>query len=123
MKIRIARATNDFSKVKQFYCDGLGLEVLTSFENHEEFSGLILGIPGQTYQFEFTRENNCEAPRATSEELLWIFYVANQIEWESRIERMIGHGFFPIESNNPYWDRGGKTFEDFEGYRIVLFRG
>ena len=28
--------------------------------------------------------------------------------------------FMPVEAFNPYWDRLGKTFEDPDGYRIVL---
>jgi hypothetical protein len=29
-------------------------------------------------------------------------------------------GFVPVGSFNPYWDRQGVTFEDPDGYRIVL---
>jgi hypothetical protein len=30
------------------------------------------------------------------------------------------HGYEPVKSYNPYWDRKGKTFEDVDGYRVVL---
>ena len=33
---------------------------------------------------------------------------------------MIEAGFRPVPSYNPYWDQYGKTFEDPDGYRVVL---
>jgi prolyl oligopeptidase len=29
-------------------------------------------------------------------------------------------GFVLVPSYNPYWDTAGKTFEDVDGYRVVL---
>ncbi len=29
-------------------------------------------------------------------------------------------GFEPVRSLNPYWDVRGRTFEDPDGYRVVL---
>jgi hypothetical protein len=29
-------------------------------------------------------------------------------------------GFAPVASFKPYWDRQGVTFEDPDGYRVVL---
>jgi hypothetical protein len=29
-------------------------------------------------------------------------------------------GFAPVPSYNPYWDVTGRTFEDPDGYRVVL---
>lgn len=31
-------------------------------------------------------------------------------------------GFDPVPSFNPYWDMSGVTFEDPDGYRVVLQR-
>ena len=33
---------------------------------------------------------------------------------------MAAAGFAPVKSYNPYWDEGGATFEDSDGYRVVL---
>jgi hypothetical protein len=33
---------------------------------------------------------------------------------------MLAAGFVPVPSFNPYWDRAGLTFEDPDGYRVVL---
>jgi hypothetical protein len=29
-------------------------------------------------------------------------------------------GHKPVTAFNPYWDKNGKTFEDPDGYRVVL---
>jgi hypothetical protein len=33
---------------------------------------------------------------------------------------MMAAGYEPVSSFNPYWDRVGRTFEDPDGYRVVL---
>jgi hypothetical protein len=33
---------------------------------------------------------------------------------------MVAAGFRVVPSSNPYWDRTGRTFEDVDGYRVVL---
>ena len=53
-QLRIARPVADLAKTCKMYTDGLGLEVLGSFENHEGFDGVMLGLPGAGYHFEFT---------------------------------------------------------------------
>ena len=35
---------------------------------------------------------------------------------------MLAAGFAPVASYNPYWDSSGRTFEDLDGYRVVLQR-
>jgi hypothetical protein len=30
------------------------------------------------------------------------------------------HGHEPVKSYNPWWDDDGQTFEDIDGYRVVL---
>ncbi|MEJ2194201.1 MAG: hypothetical protein P8X73_05005 [Ignavibacteriaceae bacterium] len=42
------------------------------------------------------------------------------IEHNTACLRMVSAGFNVIPSYNPYWDKAGKTFEDIDGYRIVL---
>ena len=33
---------------------------------------------------------------------------------------MLAAGFRPVSSYDPYWDVHGRTFEDVDGYRVVL---
>src|SRR5215467_10413241 len=57
-KFRVARPTDNLPEIVRFYRDGLGLEVLTSFENHEGFDGVMLGHKGFPYHLEFTHHQN-----------------------------------------------------------------
>jgi uncharacterized damage-inducible protein DinB len=36
------------------------------------------------------------------------------------VDRLLGLGHRPVQSFNQYWDRNGATFEDPDGYRVVL---
>jgi hypothetical protein len=50
-------------------------------------------------------------------------YLPDRTEWEAAVARMNAAGFEAVPSYNPYWDFEGKTFEDPDGYRIVLQHG
>jgi hypothetical protein len=45
-KLRVARPTDNLDELVRFYRDGLGLEILFRFENHEGFDGVMLGRSG-----------------------------------------------------------------------------
>lgn len=118
--LRVARPTNDLDAVIRFYKDGLGLQELYRFENHEGFDGVMLGRPGEAYHFEFTRAHGHDAGRAPTEDNLAVFYLPYRVDWHDAVARMKYHGYSSVRSFNPYWDRQGVTFEDNDGYRIVL---
>jgi hypothetical protein len=54
---------------------------------------------------------------------LLVFYLSDPEEWRAAIDRMIASGYEAVESFNPYWERNGKSFEDPDGYRVVLQNG
>jgi hypothetical protein len=102
------------------YCGGLGLRVIDSFENHEGFDGVMLGLADASYHFEFThRRDHPLVPAPTAEDLA-VFYIPVRSEWQSACASMLAAGFKQVASFNPYWDLRGRTFEDADGYRIVL---
>jgi catechol 2,3-dioxygenase-like lactoylglutathione lyase family enzyme len=119
-QLRIARPVVDLTRTKEMYCQGLGLAVIGSFENHEGFDGVMLGLPGASYHFEFT---HCRAhpvvPAPTPEDLA-VFYIPVSTEWQCACASMTAAGFKQVDSFNPYWDIRGRTYEDQDGYRIVL---
>jgi catechol 2,3-dioxygenase-like lactoylglutathione lyase family enzyme len=119
-KLRVARPTDNLAGLMNFYRDGLGLAVLSRFENHEGFDGVMLGHPGAPYHFEFTHAHGHSVGRAPTQDNLLILYIADRTEWETAVHRMQHAGFQPVPAFNPYWDRNGVTFEDPDGYRIVL---
>jgi catechol 2,3-dioxygenase-like lactoylglutathione lyase family enzyme len=121
--VRIARATNDLAALARFYSDGLGFERIAHFQGHEGFDGLMLGHRDMGYHLEFTREAKAVAPRAPGAENLLVFYLPELDAWRHATQRIETVGFVPVRSHNPYWDRGGKTYEDPDGYRVVLYHG
>lgn len=119
-KVRVARPTNNLDAVIAFYQDGLGLEVLGSFVDHGGFDGVMLGLPGEQVHFEFTRQHGHVVGRAPTQDHLITFYLPNRDDWEQAVGRMRAHGYEPVRSYNSYWDQHGLTFEDPDGYRVVL---
>ena len=118
--LRVARPTHDLDAVIRFYKEGLGLEELDRFEGHDGFDGVMLGWPGEPYHFEFTRARGHNAGRAPTEDNLTVFYLPDRADWERAVGRMKQHGYSSVRSFNPFWDKQGVTFEDCDGYRIVL---
>lgn len=118
--LRVARPTDNLPEIVEFYRDGLGFEVIGSFEGHAGFDGVMLGHSSLAYHLEFTQERGHKTGRAPSKENLLVFYLPEQDDWQRAVDRMIAHGYQPVASYNPYWDKLGKTFEDADGYRVVL---
>jgi catechol 2,3-dioxygenase-like lactoylglutathione lyase family enzyme len=121
--LRIARPTDDLERLLHFYRDGLGFSVLDGFEDHAGFDGVILGHPGAPYHLEFTHRRGHRVDRAPSRDHLLVLYLPEQARWQQAVQGMLRTGIEPVRSENPYWDVDGWTFEDPDGYRIVLHRG
>lgn len=120
--LRVARPSDDLDALLPFYRDGLGLELLFRFEDHDGFDGVMLGRPGWPFHLEFTRAKGHDAGRAPTRDNLLVLYLPEEAEWRETILRMQAAGFAPCPSFNPWWDRQGLTFEDPDGYRVVLQR-
>ncbi len=122
-KLRVARPTDRLEEVVRFYCEGVGLEILGSFADHDGFDGVMLGIEDAPYHLEFTRKLGITAGRAPTEDNLLVFYIDDENEWKTALTRMAEAGYKAVTSFNPYWDRNGATFEDPDGYRVVFHNG
>ncbi len=120
VRLRVARPTDDLEAVIRFYRDGLGLGVIDQFADHDGFDGVMLGHGEDTYHLEFTHQHGHSAGRAQTQDNLLVFYLPDRIQWELAVKRMVDQGYLPVRSYNPYWDVHGKTFEDPDGYRVVL---
>jgi catechol 2,3-dioxygenase-like lactoylglutathione lyase family enzyme len=118
--LRIARPSDDLDALLRFYAAGLGFDILFRFEDHEGFDGVMLGKPDWPYHFEFTHARGHRAGRAPTRDNLLVFYFPDDGDWHGAVQRMRDAGFEPVTSFNPYWDRQGRTFEDPDGYRVVL---
>jgi len=118
--MRVARATDKLDAIRDMYRVGLGLEILGEFKDHQGFDGVNIGQSGQRYHLEFTYSPGQRVVVAPSEDQLLVFYIPKRGQWESRCRQMVAAGFRTVAAFNPYWDVRGKTFEDIDGYRVVV---
>ena len=121
IKLRVARPTDNLAAIKKMYLSGLGLKVLAEFGGHGGFDGVVLGHPNHPYHFEFTSQPGHPVGQAPTQDHLLVFFVPDKSEWEHRCAQMLAAGFQAVKSYNPFWDQqGGRTFEDVDGYRVVI---
>jgi YycE-like C-terminal domain/YycE-like N-terminal domain len=118
--MRVARSTDKLSAIAGMYEQGLGLSMLAEFANHDGFDGVILGHRRHPYHLEFTSQRGHHIGTVTTADHLLVFYIADKSEWEHACDRMLAAGFRSVRSYNPYWDAHGKTFEDLDGFRVVI---
>lgn len=118
--LRVARPSDDPDASLRFYEQGLGFRILSRFKNHDGFDGVMLGLPGAPYHFEFTRRQDHLVGKAPTSDNLCVFYFPDPAAWAHAMNGMRSAGFEPVKSFNPYWDQSGATFEDPDGYRVVL---
>ena len=118
--LRIDRPVRNLAATQARYCRGLGLRIIGSFENHQGFDGVMLGTVGSAYHFEFTRCRSHPVTPAPTAEGLAVFYIPTWPDWREACANMLAAGFKLVEPFNPYWEARGRTYEDPDGYRIVL---
>ena len=118
--LRVARPTGNLPVLLRFYGEGLGLEQLATFRNHNGFDGVMLGRPQAPYHLEFTHQPGHGAGRAPTADNLLVLCLLRADEWQAAVQRMEAAGFAAVPAHNPYWDHLGRTFEDPDGCRVVL---
>ncbi len=123
IEVRVARPTDKLPEVLAFYRDGLGLPVIGHFEGHAGYSGVMLGLPDSRCHLEFThlaQGSPCPAP--TKDNLL-VLYMPDLQAHEVAVARLKAQGHNPVKPENPYWEERCFTFEDPDGWRVVLCHG
>ena len=61
--LRIAHLSADLATVVKFYRDGLGLEVLYEFRDHDGFDAVMLGCKGAGYHLAFVHKQGHKTGR------------------------------------------------------------
>jgi catechol 2,3-dioxygenase-like lactoylglutathione lyase family enzyme len=126
-QVRIARPTSRLGEVVAFYRDTLGLEVIDRFEDHEGFSGVMVGLPGAAVHLEFTtHEDDAARPvgLAPTQDNLLVFYVEDPSDFAAIRDRLAASGPPLVPPVNPYWSRiGALTFVDPDDWRVVVAPG
>jgi catechol 2,3-dioxygenase-like lactoylglutathione lyase family enzyme len=119
MQVRVARPTRDLDRACAFYRDAVGLPVLSSFAEHEGFSGAILGVPDAAHQLELVSHADVE-PSPTTEDQL-VLYLGSAAAVAGRAASIRAAGYEPRSPVNPYWtSEGAVAFVDPDGYWLIL---
>jgi catechol 2,3-dioxygenase-like lactoylglutathione lyase family enzyme len=119
VQVRVARPTRDLERACAFYRDAVGLPVLSSFADHEGYSGVILGVPDSTHQLELVFRIDVE-PSPTPEDQL-VLYLGSGVAVADRAAAIEAAGYEPRLPPNPYWAReGASAFVDPDGYWLIL---
>jgi catechol 2,3-dioxygenase-like lactoylglutathione lyase family enzyme len=116
MQLRIARHTERLQEVVGFYRDGIGLTEIGGFRDHDGYDGVFLAVPGTDAHLELTAGGAHGAPAPHPESLL-VLYLGDDETVQAVAARL---GVDPIPPANPYWADHGLTFEDPDGFRVVL---
>ena len=119
-QVRIARPTDRLEQVVAFYRDGLGLPVLGEFRDHAGYDGVMLGLPGHDYHLEFTQHRDGSSCPAPSRDNLLVLYIPDPTSLAQALRRLEERGHAPVEPENPYWRDKAWTYEDPDGWRLVL---
>ena len=119
MQLRVARHTQRLDEVVAFYRDGLGLAEIGGFRDHDGYDGVFLEVPGTGAHLELTSGGGLGAPRPHPESLL-VLYLGDEEAVQIVSARL---GVDPVAPANPYWGRHGTTFQDPDGFRVVLVSG
>jgi len=119
MKLRVARHTDDLGKIKTFYTDVLGFELLGGFENHDNYDGIFIGKPNLDWHFEFTKSDK-KANHFSDEDDILVLYPETILEYNILINNILRNNISIITSTNSYWNENGKMFCDPDGFRIII---
>jgi catechol 2,3-dioxygenase-like lactoylglutathione lyase family enzyme len=116
MEVRVARHTECLDRLVEFYRDGLGLVEVGSFRDHDGYEGVFLAIPGTNAHLELTAGGDHGAPTPHPESLL-VLYLGDGDAVQAVAARL---EVDPISPANPYWAEHGVTFEDPDGFQVIL---
>jgi ribosomal protein S18 acetylase RimI-like enzyme len=114
--LRVARHTERLDEIVAFYRDGLGLEEVGGFRDHDGYDGVFLELPGTAAHLEFTAGGDEGAPAPHPESLL-VLYMGDDAAVAEVVARL---GAQPVAAANPYWTAHGVTLGDPDGFRVVL---
>ena len=116
MQLRVARHTERLEEVVAFYRDGLGLPEIGRFHDHDGYDGVFLAVPRSNAHLELTSGGGHDAPRPHPESLL-VLYLGDERAVQAVASRLEAD---PVTPANPYWAEHGLTFEDPDGFSVVL---
>jgi catechol 2,3-dioxygenase-like lactoylglutathione lyase family enzyme len=121
-KMRVARPTKDIERAVNFWTRVVGFEILSSFEDHDGYDGVIFGYPNAQWELEVTRQSSGQPRPTPTDEDIIVLYV-NHDSADTIVERLQCSGHPSVEHSNPYWQAmGASVHVDPDGYRFIVYR-
>ena len=119
MTFRYSRHTSDLQRIVKFYTEIVGLERLGGFENHDDYDGLFLRLPGQSWHLEFTSSKSKPNNKFDDDDIL-VFYLNSETELLGVGSRIEKGKILLEEPKNPYWNKNGIMISDPDGFKIIF---
>lgn len=120
MQFRLARHTEDLQKVREFYVNILGFEVLGEFHDHDNYDGIFIGKSNENWHLEFTSSDELPNHRFDEDDAL-VFYPKSQTEFDEILARIQNHKIQTYPAKNPYWNNvGAVLIKDFDEHVIIF---
>lgn len=120
-KMRVARPTAEINRAITFWTEFVGLEILSQFENHDDYDGAILGYPDTAWELEVIRHASGTPLPSPTDEDIFILYLRSEVA-DAITGRLQQAGQIPHDHSNPYWKAmGASVYFDPDGYTFIVF--
>lgn len=119
MTFRYARHTQDLEQIKRFYQDIIGLDIISSFKDHDGYDGLFFSKGESNWHLEFTASKRLPIHSFDLEDAL-VFYPTSLKEWNIIIANLERENIPHIDPENPYWKEFGIQIKDPDGAYVII---
>lgn len=119
MRFRYARHSNDLNALRKFYTQVIGLDVIGSFENHNNYDGLFLGQKAKDWHLEFTVSSDKADHHPDPDDLL-VFYLSSSEEIRAVLTNAKANNYEIVRPKNPYWQEHGHQLTDPDGFGVII---
>jgi len=119
MQFRAARHTHNLNAITQFYVVILNFDILSRFENHDNYNGVFLGKKELPWHIEITQSQE-KVNHIFNPDDLWVFYPKTQQEYDAILLNIELHQIEVHQAKNPYWNSNGTLIKDPDGFNIII---
>jgi len=119
MKLRVARHTSQLPEIVSFYKNIIGLQELASFNDHEGYNGVFLGLAGLGWHLEFTTSESVPE-RTSDEDDFLVFYVDTKADQDAIRNKCIEAGVPILTVKNPYWNKDRLVISDPDEIKLII---
>ncbi|MDX5430656.1 MAG: VOC family protein [Bacteroidota bacterium] len=102
-----------------FYTSVLGMEVLGSFQDHDGYDGIFIGLSGKDWHLEFT-QNSDQPHQVWDEDDLLVFYPESVLQYQEILKRAEASELQKEIAKNPYWKTNGVLLRDPDGFGVMI---